>query len=96
MDTLYHANRKFKSTKKKILPEKRNQILITEVIYHNEPRYRSPKAEQAKKEISNLVRRVTWEIVSKDEVPDNANIIGGRFVMEIKTEKLITNSNART
>ena len=36
------------------------------------------------KVISSLVRRGTMEIVSKDEVPDNANIIGGRFVLTIE------------
>ncbi len=84
MDTLYHETRHFKLTRKERLLEKRNQILITEFINLNDPRYRIPKAEQAKeKEILNLVRRRTQEIASEEEVPKNANIIGGRLFMTI-------------
>ena len=61
------------------------KILITEVLHHNDPRIRSKEAEQArKKEIENLVRRGTWEIVLEEDIPPDANVISGSFVIAIK------------
>ena len=88
MEALYHATRQFKPTKKKSLPEKRNQLLRTEVLSLNDTRYKIPKAEQAEeREISSLVRRGTRQIVPKDEVPGSINIICKRFAMKIKDKE---------
>ena len=34
--------------------------------------------------MEGLIKRETWKIVTMDEVPRNANIIGGHFVLTIK------------
>jgi hypothetical protein len=34
--------------------------------------------------IQGLIERGTWKVVLKDEMPENPNIMGGRFVLTIK------------
>jgi hypothetical protein len=36
------------------------------------------------KELQGLIERSTWEVVLKDEMPENPNIMGGRFALTIK------------
>jgi hypothetical protein len=36
------------------------------------------------KEIQGLIERGTWKVVLKDEMQENSNITGGRFVLTIK------------
>ena len=46
---------------------------------------RSEQAVRARKqEIENLVRRFTWELVLKEDVPPGSNIISGSFVIAIR------------
>ena len=53
--------------------------LITEVIEPNDPRaWKFDKPIQ--KEIEGLLKRKTWKIVVRSEVPEKANILNGRFV----------------
>lgn len=60
-------------------------IMITERFQINDGRKLSPEFQNAKRtEISGLKSRGTWRAVHIREVPRNANIIGGRFVCEIK------------
>ena len=56
---------------------------ITEEIKSNDPRASQFSAAK-RKEIEGLIKRGTWKIVKKDEVPQNANVLGGRFVLTIK------------
>ena len=60
-------------------------VHITEVIEPNDPRAWKFD-EPIKKEIEGLIKRKTWKIVCRSEVPDDANILGGRFVLAIKDE----------
>lgn len=58
-------------------------VLLSEEIKPNDPRA-SLFNEAKVKEINGLIERGTWKIVCKDDVPTNANILGGRFVLTIK------------
>ena len=59
------------------------RAFITEVIYPEDPR--TDKFGPAKKkELEGLIKRGTWKVVLKEEVPDDANILGSRFVLTIK------------
>eukprot|EP00171_Calliarthron_tuberculosum_P008498 IDg8498t1 len=61
------------------------QTHITEVISKNDPRCNSTKMKTAiQKEIEGLLNRGTFKIVLKSEMPPNANVMGGRFVLAIK------------
>ena len=62
-----------------------NEVFMTEVIHPSDPRAEKLK-EAKKKEIQGLIDRRTWKIVLKDEVPADANVLGGRFVLAIKDE----------
>jgi hypothetical protein len=62
-----------------------NSVFIAEIIKQGDPR--AMKFEEAKrKEIQGLIDRGTWKVVLKEDVPDNANILGGRFALAIKDE----------
>lgn len=65
------------------------RILITEILRPRDARINMPGFVEAKKrELDGLIQKDTWEIVMKDEVPDDANILGARFVLALKyTEK---------
>lgn len=60
-------------------------IHITEILTPSDPRSQSAETKMAKrKELEDLIRRVTWKIVAHDEVPADANIMTGGFVITIK------------
>ena len=60
-----------------------NKVLLTEGIHRNDPRaQRFDKAKR--KEIEGLIERSTWKVVSHNEIPDNSNVLNGRFVLAIK------------
>lgn len=62
-------------------------ILLTEVLAPNDPRSDSPQVLRAKeKEIAGLIDKGTFEVVVREEVPDGANILGGRMVLSIKNK----------
>ena len=55
------------------------------MLHPNDPRKDSPEFKEAiRKEIDDLIKRGTWKVVCRSEVPDDANILGGRFVLAIK------------
>lgn len=84
MDSLHTITKQFRSTKPKD-NSKTPEAWITEVLHPRDPRNNCTDADKAKrKEIEALVKRGTWKIVFKDEVPQDANVIRGRFVMYIK------------
>lgn len=63
------------------------QVFLTEVLHPRDSRGRSSQFEEAKlKEIEGLVKRGTYEVVLKEDVPVDANILGGRFVLSIKNK----------
>ena len=58
------------------------------MIQPNDPRSKYERFRAAKKkELEGLIEKGTWKIVCKSEVPENANILGGRFVLAIKDEE---------
>jgi Reverse transcriptase (RNA-dependent DNA polymerase) len=56
---------------------------LFEVIRPSDPRASLFDAAK-QKEIQGLIERGTWKEVLKDEMPENPNIMGGRFVLTIK------------
>ncbi len=94
IESLYTMTRQFKTSKRAQNPRgDPYQVHITEIIHPADPRCRNAAAKEAKKlEIDNLIKRGTWKITLKQDVPDGSNIIGGMFVITIKdveTEKPI-------
>jgi hypothetical protein len=62
-----------------------NSVFIAEIMKQGDPR--AMKFEEAKrKEIQGLIDRGTWKVELKEDVADNANVLGGRFVLAIKDE----------
>ena len=59
--------------------------MITEVIETHDPR--AWKFDKAKsKEIEGLIKRGTWKIVCREEVPEGATILSGQIILSIKDE----------
>ena len=56
---------------------------ITEVIHSVDPRI-GDFGPAKKKEIQSLIKRGTWKVVLKEEVPEGADILGSRFIITIK------------
>ncbi|PXF40296.1 hypothetical protein BWQ96_10002 [Gracilariopsis chorda] len=57
-------------------------ILITEIIPYGDPRNDDPVLLTAKrKELQGLLKRGTYKVMCKEELPTDANIIGGRFIL---------------
>lgn len=81
-EILYQMLKPFRSRtyKKKV-----NRVHITEVIKNGDPRARLFEAAK-EKEIKGLIDRGTWKVVSTHDLPRDANIMGGRFVLAIKNE----------
>lgn len=62
-------------------------IFMTETILPNDPRAQLTEFKLAKmKELEGLAKRGAFEIILKDDVPQNSNILGGRFVLTIKNK----------
>lgn len=62
-------------------------IHITETLEAGDPRSRYPQLDAAKvKELESPRKRGVFEIVMKDNVPDDTNILGARFVLSIKNK----------
>ena len=62
-------------------------VFLIEVILPGDVRAKDPRFREAReREIRGLLERGTWKVVLKENVPKDANIIGGRFVLAIKDE----------
>lgn len=60
-------------------------ILLTEVLDPGDEREKLPQFDIAKaKELGGLARRGVYKIVLKEDIPDNGNVLGSRFVLSIK------------
>jgi hypothetical protein len=59
------------------------QVHLSEVIGPSDPRAALFDAAK-QKEIQGLIECGTWKVVLKDEMSENPNIMGGRFVLTIK------------
>ena len=82
-DILYQNLMKFRSKEGKM--KRPIDVHITEIIKPGDPR--AWKFDEAKKkEIKGLMERGNWKAVYKNEVPDDANLLEGMFVLAIKDE----------
>lgn len=80
--TINYSINKFKTN---VISPPPFQVYLTEVIEPRDPR--AWKFNNAKlKELDGLIKNKTWKIVCRNEVPSNANILNGRFVLAIKDE----------
>jgi Reverse transcriptase (RNA-dependent DNA polymerase) len=62
-----------------------SDIHVTTSLTPGDPRYSSAAAAAARAaEIDGLIKRDTWEVVRKRDLPADANVLCGRFVMTIK------------
>ena len=72
METMYNMIHQFKSsnTKERRKSKTPAHVHITEVLHPKDARYSGKEAKEAKrKEIENLIRRGTWELIIEEEVP---------------------------
>ena len=61
------------------------EINITKVLARNDSRGGGPAFDIAKaKEVEGINKREIWEIISRDGVPNDAIVLGGRFVLAYK------------
>ncbi len=62
--------------------ETRQEILLKYFNHKGSPSLRSDEAEEARrKEMENLVRRDSWEVILEEDVPEDANVIIECFVI---------------
>lgn len=60
-------------------------VFITETLAPNDIRERAPEFNNARREeIMALLEKGAFEVVMKENVPKNANILGGRFLLALK------------
>lgn len=68
-------------------PATEEEIYMTEVISPNDPRATCDEMTEAKrKETRDLLRRKTFKAVLMEDIPPNANLIPGRFVLAVKSK----------
>ena len=61
-------------------------IQVTEIIDKDDPRASSIEMKNAiKEEVGDLLRRGTFKVILKEELPDGANALTARFVLAIKS-----------
>ena len=62
------------------------EILMREILSDNDPRSQSERMNEAKRKgIREILRRGTFTAVLTEEIPSDANVIPGRFVLDIKS-----------
>ena len=60
---------------------------LSENLTPKDPRRFALRFRAAKeKEIEGLARRGTWRVVCAEDLPEKANVMGGRFVLTIKNK----------
>lgn len=75
-----------KTFERYLSPDDSAFIYLTEVLHPTDQRASCPEMTEAKKsEIRNFLRRNTFKIILKKDVPPNGNILSGRFVLAIKS-----------
>ena len=63
-------------------------VLHTTVLQPRDPRCHTPEMRAAKKaEIDGLLSRGTFQIVCPEDIPPGANVLPGRFVLAIKSDR---------
>lgn len=60
-------------------------VYLTDVLSPNDPRSNDEFFRETKTaEIDGLRKRGTWNVLKKESLPVNANILGGRFILAVK------------
>lgn len=60
-------------------------VYLTKVLKPWDPRCNLPQFSAARrKEVDVLESKETLEVVLREDVPKNANVLGGRFVLAVK------------
>ena len=60
------------------------EMYMTEILHPSDPRASSPMMTVAKKaEIQSLLERRTFNVIPKEDLPPDGNIIPGRFVLAV-------------
>ena len=58
----------------------------TEVIDKNDPRAHSTEMREAKRaEVQELLKRGTFKVILRSELPNDANVLSARYVLAIKS-----------
>lgn len=58
---------------------------VVEIIKKRDPRAKSSRMKEAiRKEIAGLLERGVFKVIMKEDIPKNANVMGGRSVICIK------------
>lgn len=61
------------------------EVMITEIIKSSDPCYRSQEATApSAKERAGLIERGTFRMSIKEDLPDDANVLGSRYFLCIK------------
>jgi hypothetical protein len=64
-------------------------VYVTEAVENKDPRSNGPEFSAAKqKELPGLLERGTFKVVLREEIPKNAPVMTGRFVLVIKIARL--------
>lgn len=67
-------------------PSFESDVFMTEIILQKDERSKTPEMLKARAdEIKNLIKRKTFKVILKEELPLNANILPGRFVLALKS-----------
>ena len=65
---------------------KDDDIYMTEIIPNQDVRAKSHEMTEAKRqEIKNLLKRGTFKVLLREDIPRNANVLPGRFVLAFKS-----------
>lgn len=61
-------------------------VYLTEVIRDKDPRSSSKEMPEAKRrEIRGLLERGTFKVILREDIPEDGNVLPGRFVPSIKS-----------
>ena len=72
------------------------EILLTEILKPKDPRSSTPAMSKAKKkEIANFLKRSTFKVVLREEIPEDADISLGRFVLSQLSRQKTARSNLK-
>ena len=64
-----------------------SEIFLSEILKSGDPRAYSDECRMAiEKEIKGLEEKGVWRVVNRSDIPRDANILGGRFVLSIKNK----------
>ena len=61
---------------------------LTEIIHKDDPRAKDPRMLKViAEELRDLLKRSTFKVVIKEEIPDGSNVLTARFFLAIKSKE---------